>query len=59
MCKHNDEDIDCGDCAYQSGYDDAVDGEPFDNPYKNWDQVNAYYDGYNIGSRCSMSESKE
>lgn len=47
MCKHNEEDVDCGDCCYTRGYEDATDGEVPNNPYKNWDQSNAYSDGYN------------
>jgi hypothetical protein len=42
---------DCDDCAYESGKEDALSGEEYDNPYKNWSQSNAYYDGYYNGCR--------
>lgn len=46
MCLHNYEDYDCYDCAFENGLDDKLSEEPYNNPYKNWDQVNAYNDGY-------------
>ena len=46
MCLHNEEDYDCCDCAFQNGLEDKKDNEPYDNSYKNWDQVNAYNDGF-------------
>lgn len=36
----------CLNCCYRYGKEDRRDGEPYENPYKNWDQVNAYDDGY-------------
>lgn len=39
----------CPDCARRHGYEDAIEGEPYNNPYKNWDQSNCYTDGYNAG----------
>lgn len=44
MCQHNEEDYDCCDCAYELGKEDALEGIN-NNPYKNWDQCNAYKDG--------------
>lgn len=50
MCRHNGEDdFDCGNCAYDRGYYDAIEGAPKDPPYKNSHQVNEYYDGYEVG----------
>ena len=50
MCRHNGEDdFDCGNCAYDRGYYDALEGAPKDPPYKNSHQVNEYYDGYEVG----------
>jgi hypothetical protein len=46
MCKHNDNDYDCCDCAYMMGKNDAESGEEYCNPYKNWDQCNSYNDGW-------------
>lgn len=49
MCRHSDDDwYDCLECCYDSGYDDALDGF-YDNPYKNWDQVEEYNRGYDAG----------
>lgn len=45
MCKHDD--IDCDNCCYRNGKEDALEQEPYDNPYKNWSQSNNYSDGYN------------
>lgn len=49
MCKCNEEDYDCDDCAYQLGKEDAECGEPDNPPYKNWSQCNCYHDGYRAG----------
>ena len=50
MCKHNDEeDFDCLMCAYLVGMDDALEREPYKPEYKNFDQCDAYKDGYDQG----------
>lgn len=47
MCKHNDDDYDCLDCCFELGVDDFLSGEPYNPPYKNFDQCDAYKDGWN------------
>jgi hypothetical protein len=46
MCIHNEEDIDCDDCCYDCGFQDAKHEDPYDPEYKNCSQVNSYRDGY-------------
>lgn len=37
--------------AWENGYDAGFFGDPYENPYKNFDQVQEYYDGYQAGER--------
>lgn len=47
MCKHNEEDdFDCLNCCYEVGSSDAEECLPRTPEYKNFDQCDAYYDGY-------------
>jgi len=46
MCKHNDDDYDCLDCCFEMGANDAIDDLACDPPYKNFDQCDAYRDGW-------------
>jgi len=49
MCRHNENDHDCVDCCYERGKEDALDGEPSNCEYKNFDQCDAYHTGYSDG----------
>lgn len=47
MCIHNDEDdYDCLKCCYDQGVEDALDGFPYCPDYMDFDQCDAYQDGY-------------
>ncbi len=47
MCRHNDEDdYNCEQCCVDHGESDFLDGEPYNNPYKNIIQSDAYTGGY-------------
>jgi hypothetical protein len=48
MCCHNEDDYDCLDCCYEYGKEDASENLPNSPPYKNFDQCDAYYEGYLI-----------
>lgn len=51
MCIHTDDDNPCYDCCFQAGLNDARDLESNRPPYKNWDECNAYDDGYKAGMK--------
>lgn len=46
MCKHNDDDYDCLDCCYETGEIDALEGYGDYPPYKDFDQCDAYHNGW-------------
>ena len=57
MCIHNDEDgYDCLACCRECGKDDANDGIKYAPPYKNYDQVDAYSDGYNQATKEQLGD---
>lgn len=47
MCRHKDEDdYNCEQCCVDHGESDFLEGEPYNNPYKNIIQCDAYAGGY-------------
>jgi hypothetical protein len=46
MCIHNDDDYTCNTCCFRDGEDDAAEKLPRRPEYKNVDQCEDYYSGY-------------
>ena len=42
--------------ARENGYDDGFFGEPYENPYKNFDQAQEYSDGYQDGKQYRLKK---
>jgi hypothetical protein len=50
MCEHNDQDdYLCDSCCEEVGYEDGLEGDTCEPPYKDFHQCDSYYLGYSRG----------